>query len=89
MALSATSSSEAGRIGNIGADGIATQHTEESMRPNDQTRSNEAHIDEDATKKNTKKKSKIAELFGKLQLDVPTVLMMMKYGEMDGLRNLY
>jgi hypothetical protein len=89
MALSATSSSEAGRVGNVGADGIATQHTEESRRPNDQTKSNDAHINGETTKKDTKTKFKITELLGKLDLDLPTVLMMMKYGEMDGLRNLY
>jgi len=89
MALSATSSSEAGRVGNVGADGIATQRTEESRRPNDQTKSNDAHINGETTKKDAKSKSKIAKLLGKIDLDLPTALMMMKYGEMDGLQNLY
>lgn len=89
MALSATSSSEAGRVGDVGADGVATQRTEESRRPNEQTKSDDAHTNGETTKKDAKPKSKIAELLGKLDLDIPTVLMMMKYGEMDGLWNLY
>jgi hypothetical protein len=88
MALATTSSSEAGGVENVGSGGIARQRTEESRRSNDQTRSNDAPINGEATKKDVKKKSKIAELLGKLELDVPTVLMMMKYGEMDGLWNL-
>jgi hypothetical protein len=85
MASLATSSSEAGRDGTAGADGIATQRTVESRRSHDQAKPNKEHNDGETPKTDGTKKSRIAKLFGKLELDVPTVMMMMKYGELHGL----
>jgi hypothetical protein len=89
MASLTTSSSEAGRDGTAGADGIATQRTVESRRSHDQTKPetkpNKEHNDGETPKTDGKKKSRIAKLFGKLEIDVPTVMMMMKYGELHGL----
>ena len=77
MATPATSSSEMGRDGGAGINDAASKQTEKHSRVKDYSSPTKAQheIGETST---PKKPNKVVQLWNKLGMDVPTVLMMMK-----------
>ncbi|KAF2794293.1 hypothetical protein K505DRAFT_304300 [Melanomma pulvis-pyrius CBS 109.77] len=79
MAAAAASSSDTGRNGDDGLNGTGTEtKAVEDRNPiNGQANPTDSH-DAETTTKDPQKKSKIGKLWAKLDLDLPTALMMMK-----------